>query len=209
MPPLKYEPLIRDGLQFQLCPRHCPSEYIPALSPSLHLLQEAPHPDRAPLPLCTANDTRGSFLAANSLDLVTPPFPLPRIGNRNLAGNYVFVPLDCRYPTLGGRLANDQSHCTSALSSPPPHRRALMLGDSHARVAYDSLVWRIFKGQKALNYVSEKWGSKNETSLDGGLYVEYVWDPKPHHLWTCAQLSGFDTILISAVRLFLPLLISY
>lgn len=172
MPTLQYLSLLKNGLQLQLCSSSCAAEHLPTIVPSEHYSPEGLTPDLVvPLRTCDKHDHEGSFLAVNPLDTVRPPFPLPSHRDRPTGGSYTFLPTNCSLPALGSRFHPNSSLCTGKLGK-GKKRKILMMGDSHVRVATDSLIWRL-EGNRAWNPSSRKVGDKRTTV--GNILIQYLW----------------------------------
>ena len=137
---MQFSRLIDPPLALSICSSKCTPFQAPLLMPNLtlqsmsmlRLQNSAPH-----LPPCTGREPiAGSYLPTNPLDDIYPITPLITSLGKPVNGHYRFVPESCQW-THAGRRFMDPSSCTA------PKRKVLVLGDSHGRIAYDSLVHRL------------------------------------------------------------------
>lgn len=123
------------------CAPHCTTQIAAPLQPSRHVVSfeetdESPSTSLA-LPNCTGPDPiAGSFIPAHPLDVLYPPETLPQPFDQPVVGRYNFVPESCVWRHAGLRFRNPK-RCTENPA------KVFITGDSHGRVAYDSLVHRL------------------------------------------------------------------
>lgn len=142
---LLWRPMLSTPVELSICSTTCLPHQPPLLSKTfIKYPPPAPGVDKLQLPPCSgAQPVRGGYLPSNRHDTIYPPFALPQHGYRFVAGHYDFVPEGCAWNHAGLRF-RDHEPCTRQ------PRRVLVMGDSHGRVAYDSMVHRL-SGQQTIN----------------------------------------------------------
>lgn len=137
--------MISPPLELSICSESCSPYQPPLLNTSLTLQSMSMSHNKLPqLSPCTGLEPiKGSYLPSNPLDTIYPPEPLITSLGQPVNGHYKFVPESCQW-THSGRRFMDPSVCRDQ------KKKALLLGDSHWRVAYDSLVHRLAGRQDTL-----------------------------------------------------------
>ncbi|BGP51700.1 hypothetical protein JCM10450v2_007650 [Rhodotorula kratochvilovae] len=203
-PVLLRQPLLRQPLELDLCPSRC-TPYLPRpdlaaplhisassfSSPdALHLAQDDP---TSHLSSCSASTPlSGGYLPLSPYALNHPGASLPASARstalrRSSAGLYAFHRPSCAMTHAGVRFAN-HAPCLAG------KHKALFLGDSHARVAYDVIKWRM-EGHDEMALASPKELLKNTTV--GGLGLYFKWDSYFDEKLGCDYLDQFDSITLS------------
>lgn len=109
------------------------------LLPSHKIVSIPPPPPSIPLnlPNCTGpGPIPGSYLPAHPMDVLYPPEVLPQPSEKPVVGRYNFVPESCAWRHAGLRFG-DPSRCTARPA------RMFIVGDSHGRIAYDTILHRL------------------------------------------------------------------
>ena len=177
-PVLVRQPLLDGPLELDLCPSSCTPHTPPdALQSQLVVLASSfgtTRVDRvnelsppAELPSCDSSSSfAGAYLPLSPFALAHPRSRLPEstrttAKRRSSAGLYSYHRSSCSMDRAGVRFA-DHAPCLAS------GHKALFLGDSHARVAYDVIKWRM-EGHDDFALESPKELLKNSTVGNLGL----------------------------------------
>ncbi|GAA5936548.1 hypothetical protein JCM3775_000850 [Rhodotorula graminis] len=204
-PVLARLPLLEGPLKVDLCPSSCAPYMPPRLVPDELFVSlssfDAPSSlgnavERArptPLPPCNSTSSfAGAYLPLPHYALAHPQARLPgstgaTAERRASAGLYTYHRPSCSMDHAGVRFV-DHSPCLAS------RHKALFLGDSHARVAYDVIKWRL-EGHDDFALESPKDLLKNSTFGNLGLY--FKWDSYFDQKLSCDYLDQFDSITLS------------
>lgn len=178
-PILVREPLLRRPLELDLCPSRC-APHVPSpdlVSPlvidessfSSGLMPEGSSEDDGltPVPSCdSSTPMSGAYIplspyAMNHPGASQPPAARSASLRRSSAGLYAYHRPACAMDHAGTRFA-DHAPCLAS------GHKALFLGDSHARVSYDVIKWRM-EGHSEIALASPKELLKNTTIGNLGL----------------------------------------
>ncbi|KAG9012166.1 hypothetical protein FRB90_006815 [Tulasnella sp. 427] len=195
--PEQHLSLIDSPIWLDICPSDCVATtparllsnatVVPITSHSLNTNTEVS------LPACSGSaPIRGTYLPSHPLDVLYPPFILPQGNNYPVMGRYYFTPESCQWKHAGTRLSTRLEKCTNK------KHKVLFVGDSHGRVAWDSMIHRLSGHQTTLT-LSRKMGSKNVTL--GESDFTFLWDPRGKLLnapTTCDEMiQDSDIVLVS------------
>ncbi|KAL1689736.1 hypothetical protein GGG16DRAFT_57138 [Schizophyllum commune] len=172
-PPLLQHPLLMQTLRIPWGSSDCRPYTVPPifdshraevpapLAPADHTLDD--------LPACTGLDPiRGAYYPAHPLDVLWPEWNYPQPHGRPVGGRYRFMPHDCEWRHAGMRAASAH-RCTRRKSS------VYVLGDSHGRLMYDGMVFRL-NGTRGVMHASPKIEFK--TAKVGQIDFAFQWDPR-------------------------------
>ncbi|GAA5901054.1 hypothetical protein JCM8208_007605 [Rhodotorula glutinis] len=204
-PVLVRQPLVDGPIKLDLCPSSCPPFTPPHVVPRELVLEpssfdtslivdpavEASSPSQ--LPSCDSTSSfAGAYLPLPPYALAHPRARLPEsthstAARRSSAGQYTYHRPSCSMNHAGVRFA-DHTPCLAS------GHKALFLGDSHARVVYDVIKWRL-EGHDDFALESPKELLKNGTVGSLGLY--FKWDSYFDQKLSCDYFDQFDSITLS------------
>ncbi|KIO33629.1 hypothetical protein M407DRAFT_231788 [Tulasnella calospora MUT 4182] len=191
--PEQHLSLVDSPIALSICPSNCvptpPTRLLP--NATVMTIPSSSPGDRSP-PACSGSaPIRGSYLPAHPLDILYPPVTLPQGHNYPIIGRYNLIPESCRWKHAGVRFSDRIEQCTDK------KRKVLFFGDSHGRVAWDAMVYRL-SGHQDILTVSSKAGSKNTTV--GNTDFKFLWDPRGVTLAkpaACEEMIDADVVVVS------------
>lgn len=151
-PPASFRSLLASPLRLPTCPTACAQSFAPRVRDGETILRLASVGDKASVIVVNPAEYRSSsfqpcpldgwtgviYLAEYPLDVSSPPLfhPPPHQGSQPLYSGYRPVAPGCEYRHAANLYA-DHSPCLAST------KKVLFWGDSHARFAILSLMWRL------------------------------------------------------------------